>query len=386
VTAALGAAVALVALFSGSSSTPAEDAFYEPPAPLPDGPPGTLIRSAPVEHPPERSRAYRILYRSRGTGGEPAALSALLFVPTRPAPSNGRNVVVLSHGTVGVARRCAISRRHAFVGQAAGLARFLRSGYAVVVPDLAGLGTAGTPAYLVGEANAHATLDAVRAAGRFAGAGASERFIAWGVGQGGHTALFTGQEASSYAPELELAGVAAGAPLANLGRLLETGAGTRAADVMAAYMLSSWSRVYPRLRLDDILTLPARRTVERVAELCVGIDHGRIGPALGDRDVKLAYRAKAPWSRAPWKELLARNSPGARTIPAPVIITQGNDDAVVPPTSTARFARYLCGQGTTLQYRPSRRVAHGDLGEKTAPYVSKWIARRFAGERARSTC
>jgi len=384
--AALGAAVALVALFSGSSSTPAEDAFYTPPATLPDGPPGTIIRSAPVERPPARSRAYRILYRSRGIGGEAAALSALLFVPTRPAPSNGRNVVALSHGTVGVARRCAVSRGRAFAGHADGLARFMRAGHAVVVPDLEGLGTAGTPSYLVGEASAHATLDAVRATRRFAGAGASERFIAWGVGQGGHTALFAGQEASSYAPELELAGVAAGAPLANLGRLLETGAGTRAADVMAAYVLSSWIRVYPRLRLDDVLTARGRRTAEQVAELCVGIDHGRIGPALGDRRVTLAYRAKAPWSRAPWKALLARNSPGAKTIPAPVIITQGNDDTFVPPTSTARFARYLCGQGTTLHYRPSRHVAHGDLGEKTAPYVSKWIARRFAGERARSTC
>jgi alpha-beta hydrolase superfamily lysophospholipase len=386
VIAALGAGIALGALFSGSSSTPADDPFYAPPLPLPDGPPGTIIRSATVERPPGRSRAYRILYRSRGTGGEPAALSALLFVPTRPAPSNGRNVVALSHGTIGVARRCAVSRGRAFVRQADGLARFMRRGYAVVMPDLEGLGTAGTHPYLVGEASAHATLDAVRATRRFTRAEASERFIAWGVGQGGHTALFTGQEAGSYAPELELAGVAAGAPLANLGRLLETGAGTLAADVMASYVLSSWSRVYPQLRLDDILTTPARRTVEQVAELCVGIDHGRIGPALGDRDVQLAYRARAPWRSAPWKALLARNSPGARTIPAPVIITQGSDDAFVPPTSTARFARYLCGQGTTLQYRPSRRVAHGDLGEKTAPYVSKWIARRFAGKRARSTC
>ena len=384
--AALGAAVALGTLLSGSSSTPAEDAFYEPPVPLPDGPPGTIIRSAPLERPPERSRAYRILYRSRGTSGEPAALSALLFVPTRPAPSNGRNVVALAHGTVGVARRCAVSKGRAFAGQAHGLARFMRAGYAVVMPDLAGLGTAGPHPYLVGAASAHATLDAVRATRRFPGADASERFIAWGVGQGGHTAFFTGQEAGTYAPELELAGVAAGAPLANLGRLLRTGAGTRAANVMAAYVLSSWSRVYQQLRLDDILTAPARRTVEQVAELCVGIDHGRIGPALGDREVKLAYRAGAPWSRAPWKERLARNSPGAKTIPAPVILTQGGDDAIVRPTSTARFARYLCGQGTTLQYRPSRRVAHGDLGEKTAPYVSKWIARRFAGERARSTC
>jgi alpha-beta hydrolase superfamily lysophospholipase len=376
----------IVRLVSGSGSTPAGDAFYEPPEPLPDGPPGAIIRSAPIERPPEKSRAYRILYRSRAHSGRPTALSALLFVPTRPAPSNGRNVVALIHGTMGVARHCAVSSGRAFFGHADGLARFIRAGYAVVVPDLEGLGTAGTHPYLAGEASAHATLDAVRATRRLAIADASERFVAWGVGQGGHAALFTGQEAGPYAPELELAGVAAGAPLANLQRLVETSSGSPAGDIMAAYMLSSWSRLYPQLRVGDVLTTSARTTVEQVADRCVAVDHEAIGPALGDRDVRLAYRTEAPWSRAPWKELLTRNSPGAETISAPVIITQGRDDMFVRPTSTARFVRHLCGRGATVQYRPSRAVAHGDLGEKTAPYVSKWIAGRFAGKPARSTC
>jgi alpha-beta hydrolase superfamily lysophospholipase len=307
-------------------------------------------------------------------------------VSTRPAPPDQRDVVALAHGTVGVARGCAVSSRRAFADHAAGLARFMRAGYAVVVPDLAGLGTAGTQPYLIGDATARATLDAVRATRRFAPAQASERFVAWGVGQGGHAALFTGQQAAAYAPELELAGVAAAAPPANLARMLEADAGTPAGDVVAAYVLSTWSRAYPQLRLDDLLTGPARATVERIAERCVEVDHGGVPPALDGRPVKLAYRVKAPWRRAPWKALLARNSPGARTITAPVIITQGSADRLVRATSTARFARYLCDRGTTLQYRPSRRLAHGDVGEKTAPYVARWIARRFAGERARETC
>jgi hypothetical protein len=58
----------------------------------------------------------------------------------------------------------------------------------------------------------------------------------------------------------------------------------------------------------------------------------------------------------------------------------------VRPALTARFVRRLCRLGTVVQYRPSRRVAHVDLGEKTAPYVSKWIVGRFAGRSARSSC
>jgi alpha-beta hydrolase superfamily lysophospholipase len=390
---ALAAVVALAALpaarfalLSGSGGPSADEAFYEPPDPLPAGPPGAIVRSEQIVDAPAGARAYRILYRSRGFGGRPAALSALLLVPLTPAPSNGRNVVALTHGTVGVARRCAVSRRRALEEHADGLARFIRAGYAVVMPDLEGLGTAGPHPYLVGDASAHATLDAVRATQRLAAAGASERFVAWGVGQGGHAALFTGQQAASYAPELELAGVAAGAPMANLGRLLETSAGTPAGDVTAAYMLSTWSRLRPRLRLDEILTAPGRETAETVSALCVPVDNGRIGPALGDRQVKLAYRSDAPWNSEPWKTMLARNSPGAKSIAVPVIVTQGADDAFVRPTATARFVRHLCSRGTIVHYRPSRAVAHRDVGETTAPYVSRWIARRFAGERARSTC
>ena len=382
---AAGAATA-VALLPDAEAPPADDAFYDAPDPLPAGPPGAILRSEAIADPPPGASAYRILYRSRGHSGRAAALSALLFVPSRPAPSDGRNVVALAHGTVGVARRCAVSRGRAFFDDVDGLARFVRAGYAVVVPDLEGLGTQGAHPYLVGDANARAMLDAVRAAQRLEAAQASERFVAWGVGQGGHTALFTAQQAASYAPELELAGVAAAAPMANLGRLLDSVAGTPGGDVMAAYMLSTWSRVYPRLRLDEVVTAPARETVEQVSELCVAIDHERIGPVLGERDVRLAYRTTAPWNSEPWKELLARNSPGAKTITVPVIITQGADDVFVWPAATARFVRYLCGLGTTVQYRPSRGVAHSDVGEKTAPYVSRWIAGRFAGEPARSTC
>jgi hypothetical protein len=379
-------AVPVLVLRSGSDAPSAEDGFYEPPDPLPGGPPGALLRSEPIASPPPDATAYRILYRSRGHDGRPAALSALLFVPARPAPPDGRGVVALTHGTVGIAQRCGISRGRAFVDRVDGLARFMRAGYAVVVPDFEGLGTAGTHPYLVGEASARATLDAVRATHRFKAAEASERFVAWGIGQGGHAALFTGQQAAAYAPELELAGVGAGAPMANLGRLVEADAGTREGDVMVAYMLSAWSRVYPQLRLREILTGAARRRVEQLSALCVPIDHGRIGAALGDRDVTLAYRTAKPWNSEPWKGLLARNSPGARMISAPVIITQGRNDAFVRPAATARFVRYLCGRGTTVQYRPSRSVGHRDVGEKTAPYVSRWIAGRFAGDRARSSC
>ena len=381
-----GIAVSVQAIVDSSSENSAEDPFYEAPDPLPAGAPGTIIRSEPISRPPLGTKAYRILYVSRGHRDHAVALSALLFVPQRPAPSTRRSIVAVAHGTVGVARNCGVSTGRGFFDNVAGLRRFIRSGYAVVVPDGEGLGTAGTHPYLVGGATARATLDAVRATRRFPAADASARFAVWGVGQGGHAALFAGQVARAYAPELELAGVAAAAPMANLGRLVEATAGTPPGDVMAAYMLHTWSVVYPQLDVADVVAGRSRATIEQLAALCVPIDHERIGPALEGHETKLAYRRAKPWTERPWRDLLARNAPGASAIAAPVIITQGREDSFVRPSATARFVRYLCAQGATVLYRPSRGVAHYDVGEKTAPYVSNWIGGRFAGETAGSTC
>lgn len=214
------AAVA-VKLLSGGDTSPAPDPFYALPDALPAGRPGTVLRSLEITDPPAGTLGWKLIYISRSHTGERTALSAVVFVPNRPPAPNGRDVVVFAHPVVGVATRCAPSLDRDFWPRIPGLARFLRAGDAVVMPDYEGLGTAGTHPLFVGTAQGHATLDAVRAANVFGPAGASTRFVAWGVSQGGHTALFAAQEAESYAPELELAGVAAAAPASDLGRLLD---------------------------------------------------------------------------------------------------------------------------------------------------------------------
>jgi hypothetical protein len=63
-------------------------------------------------------------------------------------------------------------------------------------------------------------LDAVRAAGEVVDL--APRTVLWGHSQGGHTALWAGAEAASYAPELDLLGVAATAPATDLETILAT--------------------------------------------------------------------------------------------------------------------------------------------------------------------
>src|SRR5436305_7906337 len=165
---------------------------------------------------------YRILYKSTGFDGRPAAVSGLVVVPEGAPPRGGRRVIAFTHGTVGVASGCAPSLQTADISQVLeGLGSFIAQGYVVAATDYAGLGTPGPNPYLVGRVEADNALDSVRAAHRLRPAHAGVQFAVWGHSQGGQASLFAGQLAGSYAPDLHLVGAAAGAPAPKLPDLLK---------------------------------------------------------------------------------------------------------------------------------------------------------------------
>ena len=84
-------------------------------------------------------------------------------------------------------------------------------------------------------------LDAVRAARNLEQAHASTEFAVWGHSQGGQAALFTGQLAGTYAPELHLVGVAAGGPVPNMIDLFKVNIKTIIGRVLIAMGLQSWA-------------------------------------------------------------------------------------------------------------------------------------------------
>ena len=89
----------------------------------------------------------------------------------------------------------------------------------VVATDYQGLGTPGIHPYLVGQSEAQGVLDAARAARNLEGPAASNTVVVIGYSQGGQAALFAGQIAESYAPELYLAGVVAIGPVTSVTEL-----------------------------------------------------------------------------------------------------------------------------------------------------------------------
>jgi hypothetical protein len=98
--------------------------------------------------------------------------------------------------------------------------------------------------YLVGASEARAVIASVRVAATMPGAGGGKRFVVWGHSQGGHAALFTGIIARTYAPELDLLGVAAAAPAADLVTLINEDIDSVGGKNITAMKLWPWQRVF----------------------------------------------------------------------------------------------------------------------------------------------
>src|ERR1700722_20204457 len=184
--------------------------FYSVPQPLPTTGPGTLLKSERLSVKGVHGSVYRVMYLSESVSNRPVAVTGLVIVPQKPAPSGGYPVVTWGHGTNGMADQCAPSLQPA---QAVPLQNaLLAKGWEGTASDYQGEGTPGLLPYLVGVVAARNTIDIVRAATHLNAAHASKNYVVWGHSEGGQTAMFALAVADSYAPDLRLEGVVAGAP------------------------------------------------------------------------------------------------------------------------------------------------------------------------------
>ena len=337
---------------------------------------------------PEGSRLYRVLYASESIQGDPIAVSGMVALPPGEPPAEGWTSVTWAHGTKGVSDRCAPSRgyrtpednpNHDFYRIAP---EILEAGWVAVSTDYEGLGTAGVHPYLVGESEARGAVDILRAATELPEVQLSGEFAAWGRSQGGHAALFVGQIAAEWAPELELVGVIAAAPagemrtVAGFAPLLE---GSRGFFWQA---MLGYDAAYPELEIEAIFRPEVVDTLEQLLddEAC----DEEFGPIA--RMTHRAGLATLPTTQDEWNSRFDENSPGADDIPVPVLIIQGDADTVVPITLTQLSVERLCSAGVTLDYRVYEGQSHNDSSALHMDEFFAFTRARLAAEPATSTC
>jgi acetyl esterase/lipase len=348
--------------------------------------PGAIIRLWPLlGGAPESAKAYRVLYRSTGLNDEPIAVSGAIIFPDGPAPAQGRDVVAWAHPTTGVAERCAPTRLPDLSANIAGLDEMLERGYVVAATDYPGLGSMGTHPYLIGVTEAHAVLDSVRAARELPDAKARDRFVVWGHSQGGHAALFTGQLAASYAPELKLLGVAVAAPATYLAELFDADQASIAGKTLAAMAIWSWSTTY-NVPYDGIVASQARPGFEKVASDCIQSVSELLKIEQQEKTLKKVFLTSDPTKVQPWKSLMDHNSPGHLPPGVPVFLAQGTSDSVVRPAITRRYGEELCKSGTRVRFFEIKGGGHSFAAFNSAHAAVTWMADRFAGIPAPSDC
>src|SRR3954469_4877979 len=92
---------------------PSGTAFYTPPSPLPGKKHGDLIWARKITTSAAlagASSSWLVLYRSPGSDGKPNAVSGVVSLPRGKAPKGGFKSVSWTHGTSGIADKCAPSR------------------------------------------------------------------------------------------------------------------------------------------------------------------------------------------------------------------------------------------------------------------------------------
>jgi pimeloyl-ACP methyl ester carboxylesterase len=360
-------------------TAPSGDAFYRPQA-MRSGRPGDVIWASPIIA-PAGSRGWKVLYHSQSINGHDIAVSGVVIVPTAKAPPGGRPVISWAHGTHGLADACAPSKALDIAYRIPGIKDFVKAGDIVVATDYEGLGTPGEHPYLVGDSEARGVLDIVRAVHQMPGSDASPNTLVYGHSQGGQAALFAGQIAPSYAPELHLLGVTAVAPVADVTAMVPMATTVPVLlgyDVMTAV---GFRAAYPNVDLTTVLGPQALDNLGVVDQKCSDdvVDYFAQYPPI-------QVVAHNPLDVPVLAQLLQQATAGGVHSTVPQFIVQGDRDALVPKMVTDRYVQRACSQGDQLFYRVYPGQDHVTARDVSVHDVEAWFAARLAGQPAPSSC
>lgn len=378
------AAVLVAGMLGAGTSAAQERPPVDGPGSVVSAEPTTVFAAPLIPEPGVKSWSLR--YRSTSATGEANEVSGTLIVPDESWSGGGaRPVVSYAVGTHGLGDQCAPSTFFAQGReQELGLMRMaLAKGWAVVILDYEGLGTPGDHTYTVAVSEGHAMLDAVRAAIRVDGAGISPDAPVglWGYSQGGGATAKAAEQADEYAPELDVVGAAPGGVPADLLAVAENLDGGPASGLLVA-ATGGMDTAYPDLGLFGQLNARGKALVSAVRKQCTE------QIVLTAPFVRIADLSTVPdpLHQPAVVERLDENSVGSVAPAFPVRVFHAQFDELIPLAVGRQLVEDWCGLGVDVEYEelPLQNHTSGILAG--APNTIDWLADRFAGKDAPSTC
>ncbi|WP_081880902.1 lipase family protein [Prescottella defluvii] len=405
--AALGAFSTLVAVWGGAVAPPVHagaapgqpsvDDFYRAPDGFESTAPGAILRERPVQLAsysalPFNAQAWQLLYRTTDLAGKPMASVTTVILPAGAPPAGGRPLLSYQMATDSIDPACAPSiamqpgsglEAFASQGEMTFVGQALQRGWAVSVPDHQGpsarLGAPREPGYVA--------LDGIRAAERFAPlglSGAQTPVGLWGYSGGGLATGWAAEVQPSYAPELNVRGIAVGSPLSD-SLALNHVSGTFWAGAQVLGIASAW-RMFP----DAAREIDARLTPEGRAALIAPADQC-VASTIGTS----AFRDNTGYWTVPFAELvqvpavaaaMAETRLGGSAPAAPVYLYSGVNDEVIRIGTVDRLAAAYCAGGTPVTYRRDEVSLHATLIVTGAADALNWLGDRIGGEPSAPGC
>ncbi len=203
------------------SATDADPFYAQPAMSLANVPVGTILTSRSVTYEPQGealpNAAWELKFASRDENGQPIAAIVTVVKPLT-APAGAPNAVVEAFAEDALGPQCAPS--HDVTGgnsdaDETGLPTAASAaGYTLIFPDFEG----PSSKYAVGRLGGQITLDSIRAAEQFAPLGLSAKTMVAMNGYSGGTSAVAWAAAlqRSYAPNLNIVGVASGGTVADI--------------------------------------------------------------------------------------------------------------------------------------------------------------------------
>ena len=386
---------------------PKGKSFYDAPDPLPSGKHGDLIWTQKIKTDIPGARAWKILYRSTDINNAAVPVTGIVVAPTGKAPAGGRPVVTYAHGTAGLARSCAItlvdnpakdatfysfpdSPDKVDAGVPA-LTRMIGAGYVVAATDYQGLGAPGFHQYLIGPTAGRNVLDAVVAAQQIPEAGAGRNAVVIGWSQGGQASVWAGQLADYVADSVKVLGAVALAPVNALeqskieiemvasGKKLTTMMGAETAMARYAMIMT-----FPELKFSDVFTPLGEEYIKEASKFQC---NKQMGASL---DYIQAWKGPAMrtdlLNQEAWLKRIEQVALGIVPSKVPIAVYQGDDDPIIFPAASEAYVKRACISGTAITYTNYAKTDHLRVPAQAQADFMKWIADRFAGKPAPSSC
>ena len=372
---------------------PDRDAFYSyaGQAPLADVPPGTVLKSRAVQLSlgPQSTpvAAEQLLYRTTGQTGQPTVTVTTVLAPT-PAPVLPHIVGYLSFYD-GLGAQCDPS--YTLAGGDPGAPNrqqaeeeemlilwYLSMGWVVTVPDFEGTRLA----WMSGRESGYGTLDAIRATESYLHVDATTKVGLSGYSGGALAGDWASELAPSYAPEIDLVGVALGGVPVNQAHMFRYINGDDVYSSVMPGMLLGLARGY-HLDLAKYLSPYGAKLVQREADACIGSVFGDYPGLTYQKLMKPRYRDVTrvrPFARM-LREQVMGTVPGHPR--APMLMGVGNvdgkGDGVMRADDVAGLAREYCAQGVPVEYHEYGGAEHPAAGAFFEPETGPFFQARFAG-------